>query len=133
MKSCLTTCTYCGCGCAMHVDVDNDRVIGVTPSMNHPISQGSLCVKGWNCHQFVHSPYRLKTPLIREKDGFREATWEEAIKKVAQGFKEVKAKYGSDALGAFCSARCTNEENYVIARFTRAVLGTNNVDNSARL
>lgn len=133
MKSQLTTCVYCGCGCGMYFDVDNEHIIGVTPSKNHPIARGSLCVKGWNSHQYVHSPYRLKTPLIRENDTFREATWEEALTMVADKFKEIKEKYGAETMGVLCSAKCTNEENYVLSRFARAVLGANNIDHCARL
>jgi len=62
-----------------------------------------------------------------------EASWDEALDLVAQRFTEIKEKYGSRVFGALASAKCTNEENYVMQKFTRAVMGTNSVDHCARL
>jgi len=72
-------------------------------------------------------------PLIRKGDDFIEVSWPEAYKKVADGLSGVKAEFGPDALGVLSSAKCTNEENYLIMKFTRTVLGTNNIDHCARL
>jgi predicted molibdopterin-dependent oxidoreductase YjgC len=132
-KNVLTTCPYCGVGCGLHLQVLDGQVIGVLPSKTHPISQGSLCVKGWNAHAFINHPDRLKTPLIRDGDDFRQATWDEALSLVAEKLGGIKAEHGPDAIGVLSSAKCTNEENYVLQKFTRAVIGTNNVDHCARL
>lgn len=132
-KNVLTTCPYCGVGCGVNLQVLNGQVIGVLPSKTHPVSQGSLCIKGWNAHAFIHHEDRLKTPLIREGDGFREATWDEALSLVAEKLGGIKAEYGPDAIGVLSSAKCTNEENYLLQKFTRAVIGTNNIDHCARL
>ncbi len=132
-KNVLTTCPYCGVGCGIHLQVLDGRVIGVTPSKTHPLAQGSLCVKGWNAHAFIYHQDRLTTPLIREGDGFRQASWDEALSLVAERLGEIKAAHGPDAIGVLASAKCTNEENYLLQKFTRAVLGTNNVDHCARL
>lgn len=134
MKKVLTTCGYCGCGCNFYVNVRENEVIGVTPKKDHPVSQGKLCVKGWNGYSFVNHPDRLKNPLIKQENGsFKEATWEEAIQYTAESLKGISEKYGSDTIGVLSSARCTNEENYLLVKFARSVLKTNNVDHCARL
>lgn len=134
MKKVLTTCGYCGCGCNLYINVRGNEVIGVTPKPDHPVSQGKLCVKGWHGYGFVNHPDRLKQPMIRQEDGsFREVAWEEALEYVAGTLKKIIGSYGSDAVGVLSSARCTNEENYLLAKFARAVLKTNNIDHCARL
>jgi predicted molibdopterin-dependent oxidoreductase YjgC len=99
------------------------------------VAQGGLCIKGWNAHAFVGHEDRVKTPLIRDPGDseFRQATWDEALDLVAQKLDAIKAEHGPDAIGVLASAKCTNEENYLLQKFTRAVIGTNNVDHCARL
>jgi predicted molibdopterin-dependent oxidoreductase YjgC len=128
-----TTCTYCGVGCQMYLHVKENRVIKVSGAEGFPPNNGSLCVKGRFGYDFIHSPDRLTTPLIREKDRFREAGWDEALDLVAKKFKEIQTRHGSDSIGVLTSARMTNEENYLVQKFTRAVLKTNNIDHCARL
>jgi predicted molibdopterin-dependent oxidoreductase YjgC len=132
-KNILTTCIYCGCGCGLYLEVLNDEIVGVLPAKEHPIGQGSLCIKGWNAHSFVYHEDRLKTPLIRENGEFRQASWNEALRLIAEKLGAIKAEHGPDAIGVLTSAKCTNEENYLLQKFTRAVIGTNNVDHCARL
>jgi formate dehydrogenase alpha subunit len=132
-KRILTTCVYCGVGCNLYLHVENDRIIGVTPCESHPVSQGKLCIKGWKTHEFIQHPERLKKPLIRNNGKLVEASWDEALDLVSNKFKEIKEEYGSGALSCFASAKCTNEENYAMQKFARAVLKTNNVDHCARL
>ncbi|MCL4459259.1 MAG: formate dehydrogenase subunit alpha [Chloroflexi bacterium] len=129
----LTTCVYCGTGCGLYLCVDRGKVMGIAPSRAHPVSQGRLCLKGWNAHQFVHHPQRLTDPLIKRNGTFAKASWDEALDLVAERLTEIKQRYGSDSLGVLSSAKCTNEENFVMMKFARAVLGTNNVDHCARL
>jgi len=132
-KKVLTTCEFCGCGCNFYLGVENDMVTSVHPSRSHPVSQGRLCIKGWQGHEYIHSKERLKTPLIKQGDGFREASWDEAYKLIASKFNQIKNQSGSDSLAVLASAKCTNEENYLLQKFARTVLGTNNVDHCARL
>jgi predicted molibdopterin-dependent oxidoreductase YjgC len=132
-KNVLTTCIYCGAGCQLYLQVLDGKVVGVLPCKTHPISEGKLCVKGWNAHGFIYHEDRLTKPLIREDGGFREATWDEALGLVASKLTDVKEKHGPDAIGLLASAKCTNEDNYVLQKFARAVIGTNNVDHCARL
>jgi predicted molibdopterin-dependent oxidoreductase YjgC len=129
----LTTCVYCGAGCGLYVQVLDGEIVGILPVKEHPISRGQLCIKGWNATGFVHHPERLKTPLIRERDGFREATWDEALDLVAERLAAIRDEFGPDSVGFLASAKCTNEENYLLQKFARAVIGTNNVDHCARL
>jgi len=83
MSRILTTCIYCGCGCGLYLIEDKGIVIGAYPSVKHPVSKGSLCVKGWNCYEFINSMDRLTHPLIKENGRFRKASWGEAIKLIA--------------------------------------------------
>jgi len=128
-----TICPYCGVGCSIYLHVRNGRVIG-SSAAEGPANRGLVCVKGHFGQDWLHSPDRLTDPLIRLPDGsFRVAGWDEALDLVAQRFGAIRDQYGPDAIGGLCSARCTNEENYLFQRLMRAAIGTNNVDHCARL
>lgn len=132
----LTTCTYCGVGCTLELNVKGDRVVGVTSNRNadlSPVNKGALCVKGRFGWDFIHSKDRLTQPLIRENGELRPASWDEALDYTARRLGEVKNQYGANSLAVLSSARITNEENYLVQKFARAVLGTNNIDHCARL
>ncbi|HIC91457.1 MAG TPA: formate dehydrogenase subunit alpha [Syntrophaceae bacterium] len=128
-----TICPYCGCGCNIILHVQDNRVSRVTVNPNKPPNFGRFCVKGASSHVFISHPDRLRTPLIRKGRKFVQVSWDEALSLVAQRFLEIKDKYGPDSIGSLGSAKCTNEENYLIQKFMRAVIGTNNVDHCARL
>jgi formate dehydrogenase alpha subunit len=132
-RNVLTTCPYCGTGCGLYLQVIDEKLVGVIPCKTHPINEGKLCIKGWNAHKFVEHPDRLKRPLIKKDGTFVETNWDEALSLVAQKFFEIKKNHGPDSIGVLSSARCTNEENYLMQKFARAVIGTNNVDHCARL
>ena len=127
-----TICPYCGVGCSLDLNVKDGKVIGVT-SAEGGVNEGSLCVKGRFGYGFIHHPDRLKKPLLRKNGRLTESTWQEAIAFTAEKMKTIREKHGSGAFGVLSSARCTNEENYCLSRFTRAVLGTNSIDHCARL
>lgn len=127
-----TTCPFCGVGCNFDLNVKDERIIGVTSSPDAPVNGRLLCVKGRFGVDFVHSPHRLTTPLIRRDGELKPASWEEALDLVAENFGSIKDNYGADALAALSSARCTNEENYLMQKFMRAAIGTNNIDHCAR-
>jgi formate dehydrogenase major subunit len=126
-----TVCTYCGVGCSFDVWTKDRHILKVEPA-DGPANGVSTCIKGKFAWDFVNSRDRLTTPLIREGDGFRAATWDEALDLVARRFTEIKAKNGADALGFIASSKCTNEESYLMQKLARAVIGTNNVDNCSR-
>ncbi|RKY64424.1 MAG: formate dehydrogenase subunit alpha [Candidatus Latescibacterota bacterium] len=133
MKAVLTTCPFCGCGCRYYLLVRGEKVVGVSPAPGDPVSEGRLCVKGWNSFQFINHPERLKRPLVRDGGGFREASWDEALELVAERLSGIKERHGPDSLAFLSSAKCTNEENYLMMKLARAVFSTNNVDHCARL
>ena len=133
VKKTRTTCSYCGVGCQLYLHVENSKVIKVVGAEDVGPNYGSLCVKGRFGYDFIHHPDRLKTPLIRNNGEFREASWDEALNLIAEKLTKVKQESGPDSIGVLTSARITNEENYVVQKFSRAVIGTNNIDHCARL
>ncbi len=131
-KKVQTTCPFCGTGCNFDLNIRDNKVVGITSNPNSPVNGRALCVKGRFGVDYIHSPNRLTKPLIKKKGEFVEAEWYEALKLVAEKFKTLKDQYGPDSLGALSSARCTNEENYLLQKFMRTVIGTNNIDHCAR-
>jgi predicted molibdopterin-dependent oxidoreductase YjgC len=129
----LTTCVYCGAGCGLYLQVLDQEIVGVLPDKEHPIAQGKLCIKGWNAASFVHHPDRLRTPLIRRDGHLEEASWDEALTLIAENLGTMRDESGPDSIGILASAKCTNEENYLLQKLARAVIKTNNVDHCARL
>lgn len=126
----LTTCPYCGVGCQIYLGVRGDKIVSVRGNQDGSTNNGWLCVKGrFGISEFVHSPERLTKPLIRKNGNLEEANWDEALQLVATKLQNYK----SNEIGVVASAKCTNEDNYVIQKLARAVLGTNNVDHCARL
>ena len=125
-----TTCPYCGVGCQIYLGIRQGRVITVRGRREGTVNNGRLCVKGrFGITEFIHHPERLTTPLVRRNGKLVEATWDEALDIVANKL----ANYKGDEVAVIASAKCTNEENYIIQKFARAVLGTNNIDHCARL
>ncbi|MBC7187078.1 MAG: molybdopterin-dependent oxidoreductase [Calditrichaeota bacterium] len=128
MSKVLTTCPFCGCGCGVFLAVEGERVLGVAPQRRHPVSRGTLCVKGWNGHQIIHHPGRLRRPLIKKNGKFQEASWDTALSLVAKSLKSFEPAH----LGVVGSPKCTNEDAYLLMKLTRGVLGTDNLDTAAR-
>ena len=128
-----TTCTYCGTGCNYFLNVKDNKVVSISPTFDAPVNdKGSLCVKGRFGYEHIHHKDRITTPLIRKNGKLEEASWDEAISLIAEKFTEIKKKHGPDSLGFLSSSRCTNEENYIFQKLAR-MMGTNNVDNCARV
>jgi len=125
-----TICPYCGVGCQLRLEVKDEKIIASKPDPDGVANHGQACVKGrFGIADFVHHPERLTTPLIRKNGELKKASWDEALELVA---KELK-RYAPQEVGVIASAKCTNEENYIMQKFARAVLGTNNIDHCARL
>ena len=127
-----TTCPFCGVGCNFDLNVADGKVVGVTAAYDAPVNQGSLCVKGRFHTDLIDSPERITHPLIKRGGIWEQATWDEALDYVAERLLRIKEEDGPDAIGVLSSARCTNEENYLLQRLTRAGLNTNNIDHCAR-
>ncbi len=132
VKKVKTICPYCGTGCSLELNIKDNQVIGVT-STDGEVNGRALCVKGRFGYGFIHHTDRLKQPLVKKNGRFVETSWNEAIKLVAERLDTIKKNNGSSALAVLSSARCTNEENYLLQKFTRTVLETNNIDHCARL
>jgi formate dehydrogenase major subunit len=130
-KRTKTVCTYCGVGCSFDIWTKDRHILKVEPSEG-AANGVSTCIKGKFGWDYVNSPDRLTQPLIREGDSFREASWEEALSLVARRFTEIKAATGPDSLAFISSSKCTNEESYLMQKLSRAVIGTNNMDNCSR-
>ena len=126
-----TVCTYCGVGCSFDVWTKDRHILKVEP-LDGPTNGISTCVKGKFGWDFVNDKERLTSPLIREGDRFRKATWEEALDLIGTKLTELKKTHGPDSIGFIASSKCTNEEAYLMQKLARAVMGTNNVDNCSR-
>ena len=125
-----TTCPHCSVGCQLKLEVNKrGKVIRAIPVLEADANHGQACFKGKFGLDFINSRSRLKTPFIRRDGSLQEASWEEALALVAEQF----AKYKGDQFAAIGSYRGTNEENYLLQKFTRVVMETNNVDHSSNL
>jgi len=125
-----TTCPYCGVGCQMYLGIKGEKVISVRGDRDNEVNRGRLCVKGrYGVAEYVTHPDRLSAPLVKRDGEFRATTWDVVLDEVAARLK----RYEPDEVAVISSAKCTNEDNYVIQKFARAVIGTNSVDHCARL
>jgi formate dehydrogenase alpha subunit len=128
-KTVSTVCPYCGVGCGIQVSVDGEgQIVRVDDDPENRSSDGLLCVKGRYGTTFVNHPDRLTTPLIRRAGALQPASWDEALDLVADKFVEHRGYFG-----AFTSAKATNEDNYLIQKFVRLLMATNNIDHCTRL
>ncbi len=132
LRKTKTVCTYCGVGCAFDMWTRGRKILKVQPVEEAPVNGISTCIKGKFGWDFVNAEDRLRQPLIRENDRFREASWEEAYALIARRFQEIRDAHGPDALAFVASSKCTNEESYLMQKLARAVIGTNNIDNCSR-
>jgi formate dehydrogenase alpha subunit len=124
-----TVCPYCSVGCSLYLGIRGDAIVNVRGDEDSPVNRGNLCVWGRFGWSFVHSQERLTSPLIKRNGKFVTTSWDEALRLAAEGL----ARYRGDQCALLASTKCTNEENYVFQKFARVVLGTNNIDNPARL
>ena len=132
-KKVRTVCTYCGVGCNLDVAVKQNKVHSIQAPYDAEANQGHTCLKGRFAFSFYNHADRIKTPLIKKKGEFIPVSWEEAYDFIATKLMEIKTNYGPDYIAGISSARCTNEENYLMQKFIRAVIGTNNIDSCARV
>lgn len=131
-RSTKTVCTYCGVGCSFEVETRDREVLRVMPQLEGPANSISTCVKGKFGWDFVNADDRLTTPLVRDGERFREASWEEALSLVASRLRTITREHGSDAVAVIGSSKATNEESYLTQKLARQVLGTHNTDNCSR-
>ena len=128
-----TTCTYCGVGCQLDISVVDGEIKGIEAPIDAEVNAGHTCVKGRYAFEFYNHPDRVKEPMIRKNGKLEEVTWDEAYDYISTKLNDIKSEFGPDAIGAISSSRATNEENYLMQKFIRAVIGTNNIDGCARV
>jgi formate dehydrogenase alpha subunit len=128
-----TVCGYCGVGCGLRFYLKDGAIVKVEGDDDSPVNRGRTCVKGRFGWDFLTRDDRLTTPLVRKDGELVPATWDEALTAAAAGLKRIADGHGADSLEFLASAKCTNEENYLMQRLARQVFGTNNVDHCARL
>ena len=139
-----TVCSYCGVGCQIVLEVKDNQIIKVNSAWDGPTNHGWTCVKGRFGYDYVQHPDRLKKPQVRkylvegsprerDRGEWVEVDWETALNITANKLREVRDINGPDKIGVLTSAKCTNEENYLMNKFARQVIGTNNIDHCARL
>jgi len=124
-----TICPYCSCGCGIYLVVKDGKIIGQEPWKEHPINEGANCPKGKNAYEYMYSEDRLKMPLVRKNGTLQETSWGEALDLISSKLKEATP----DEFGFVASCRSSNEDAYTMQKFTRVVMGTNNVEYCGRL
>jgi len=128
-----TVCSYCGVGCNLEVSVKDDRVLSIRAPQDAEVNQGHTCLKGRYAFRFYNHPDRLTSPLLKKNGEFVSVSWDEAYDFIVERLQKIKSDHGPDAIAGISSSRCTNEENYLMQKFIRAVCGTNNIDCCARV
>jgi len=111
-----TVCPFCGCGCGLCLEVKDNQLVRARPGTESPVNNGTLCARGSYGYDFVHSPERLVSPLIKMEGSLQVVSWEQALDRAAAEFKRIKEDYGPDSLAVLGSSKCTNEENYLLQR-----------------
>lgn len=132
-KKTRTVCTYCGVGCNLDVATKGREVLSIQAPTDSEVNHSHTCLKGRYAFRFVNHRDRLRTPLIRYNGHFTEATWDEAYDYIVKNLTRIKEEHGGNAVAGISSARCTNEENYLMQKFIRVGFGTNNIDACARV
>jgi len=132
-KEVATVCPYCGCGCAILLAVKDGEVVEAKPKIELSTNQLTLCVRGHYGYDFIHHPSRLRSPLRKKEGKLVEATWEETLRFVGSRLQEIGENEGGGTLGVIGSPQLTNEENYLLQKFSRCVLQTNHIDHGGRL
>ncbi len=132
LKATRSVCPYCGVGCSVDLMSKGDKLVGIRPARDGGANEGALCVKGQFAFDFVQHPERLRTPLVRDGDTLREATWDEALDRAAAGFEKARREHGTHSTYAVASGRAPHESTYALQKFIRAGFGTNWIDNCSR-
>lgn len=132
-KKTRTVCNYCGVGCNLEVATVGDEILSIQAPYDAEVNRGHTCLKGRYAFKFYNHPDRIKSPMVKRNGDFEEVSWDEAYDFMASKFQHYRDEFGPDSLAGISSARCTNEENYLMQKFFRAVIGTNNIDGCARV
>ena len=128
MKYVPDPCTHCSNGCKTTLGVRNNEILRANNRDHSGVNGEFLCAKGRFGFDFTHNPERVRQPLIRRDGKLEAASWEDALEEIARRLKQVREKHGANSIGVIGSNHTTNEESYLLNRFARATLGTNNID-----
>ena len=128
-----TICTYCGVGCNLDISTNNGEILSIQAPYDAEANQGHTCLKGRYAFKFYDHPERLNSPMIKRDGVFEKVSWDEVYDYIAGKLNGYKEEYGADSIAGISSSRCTNEENYLMQKFMRAAVGTNNIDGCARV
>jgi predicted molibdopterin-dependent oxidoreductase YjgC len=139
-----TTCSYCGVGCQLVLEVKDNQIVKVDSAWDGPANHGWTCVKGRFGYDYVQHPDRLTRPMVRKyllegtprpegRGEWVQVDWDTALDITARKLRTARDQHGADSVGVLTSAKCTNEENYLMNKLARQVIGTNNIDHCARL
>ncbi len=128
-----THCCFCGQQCGIQLKVRENQVIGFEPWEEFPFNRGMLCPKG--VKRYLQNPHsdRLLDPLIRTDQGFRNASWDEALDLTARRLREIQERHGKDAVAVYGGASLITEKAYLLGKFARVALGTRHIDYNGRL
>lgn len=132
-KRVRTVCTYCGVGCNLEVQLKDGEIKAITPVVDAEVNHGHACVKGLYAFAYYNHPDRLQTPMLRKDGELKAVSWDEALDYTVERLNTIKTQYGAQAIAGISSSRCTNEENYLMQKFMRVVIGNNNIDGCARV
>ena len=128
-----TICTYCGVGCNLEVSTSNGEILSIRAPYDAEVNQGHTCLKGRYAFKFYDHPERLNSPMIKRNGEFEKVSWDEVYDYITDKLTYYKKEFGPDSMAGISSSRCTNEENYLMQKFYRAVINTNNIDGCARV
>jgi len=126
-----TICPFCGVGCTLTLGLREGKILRSRGIEGKGVNDGNLCGRGRFGIDYIYSDKRLKHPLIKKGDEFIPATWEEALTYISNNISNIIKAHGANAIGAIGSPRCTNEDNYILQKFMRKIVGTDNLDSSA--
>ncbi len=126
-----SVCNYCADGCNLTLWTANNKIFRATSRRNDAVDEGWICDKGRFGVDVVNHPQRITSPLIEKSGQKLEISWDEAYEFAARSLKTIKDQYGANAIAAIGSAHCSNEENYLLQKFFRSVIGTNHIDHRA--
>jgi len=128
-----TICSYCGVGCNLEVSVKNNKILSIRAPNDAEVNEGHTCLKGRYAWRFYNHPDRLTSPMVRKNGELVNVSWDEAYQYIGDKISQLKKEHGPDSIAGISSSRCTNEENYLMQKLMRAVIGTNNIDCCARV
>ncbi len=131
-KKVKTICGYCGTGCGLVLEVNDNKITRIRGDKEAPVNKGQTCIKGAFAYNYVHSPSRLTSPLIRKAGKLIPTSWEDALSFIANKLTHIKNNWGTDAITMFACSRSTNETNYITQKFMRAAIGNNHIDGCNR-